>query len=283
MEGWRPRPAPLEGWRPRPVPRLSFGVSGSRPLPPRISDVTQDTPDCRFPNPGCDKNLYFGIPPCPEGPSRTRGSASYGMSNGKTCDPDTMLRGSVAQQTSEMMALPLLLLVMSRRGSDHQNRMLLLMALLMSTSYLKLSSFAIVPLIGIAFLGVQLFIELVPLLFGRPLHMTTLDDESGWVNWHSVGRASGALTIVGLVLFLLLRAAGWLTSPEWAQWVVLGVTLGFALLWLLAGWLEWRYTLHPRGGFHIKPSCSDARKRVDKLRLAVTAAPAPPGREKADD
>ena len=181
------------------------------------------------------------------------------------------------QQTSEMMVLPLLLLVMSRRGSDHQNRMILLMALMMSTSYLKLSAFGIVPLIGIVFLGVQLVTELLPLLFGRPLHMTTLYEESGWLNWHSVGRASGALTIFGLATFLLLRAAGWLTSPEWAQWAVLGVTLGFAALWLLAGWLEWWFTLHPRGGTHIKPSCSDARARVDKLRLAVKTVPAPPG------
>ena len=42
------------------------------------------------------------------------------MIDEKACDPDAMLRGSVMQQTSEMMVLPpLLLLVMSLFGSDH--------------------------------------------------------------------------------------------------------------------------------------------------------------------
>ena len=91
------------------------------------------------------------------------------MHNGKVCDPYAMVRGSVMQQTSMMMALPLLLLVMSRGLSDHTSRLCLLFALLMSTSGIKLSSFSIVGVIALVFLGLQVLAELKPwleLLYG---------------------------------------------------------------------------------------------------------------------
>ena len=257
-------------------------------LPPRISDTTQDTPDCRFPDRGCDRNLYFGIAPCPEnGASRQLGHPQFGMYRDdagawRVCDPHAMLRGGVLSQTAQTMALPLLLLVMTQRGvaDERQMRLCLLFALLMSTSSLKLSAFSVVALVGIVALGVQLAIEMVPRLLGKPSHL-------GFANWHSVRRASGATSLFLLATFLLMRWAGVPTLRRLdAQLETLDVALAYLplalsallfLLFLYAGYVEERRYAHgPPGGFGIRSSCREDRARVQRLRDAV--APWPPHR-----
>ena len=158
-----------------------------------------------------------------------------------------------------MMVLPMLLLMMSQRPNDHQIKLFILFALLMSTSAIKVSSLAVVPLIGIVSLGAQLLLEYGPRLLGQPL---------GGLERYRLRRAAGALSLVGLLAFIVMSNAGATRPPPLLALGLAAVSFG---LFVLASTAEWREYMRPPAP--APAPCKEADERLAKLRARVLPVP----------